>query len=60
MDGDFGEGLMDGLQMISSDAPAGISCLVEPILDSRSASLLFALGTWWNSQPSKNPLSCYT
>jgi hypothetical protein len=44
MDGDSSEGLMDGLRMISSDTPAGISCLVEPILDSRSASSLFALG----------------
>jgi hypothetical protein len=60
MDGESGEGLMDGLRMISSDTPAGMSCLVESILDSRSASSLFALGTWWNSQPSKNPLSCYT
>jgi hypothetical protein len=45
MDGDSGEGLMDGLRMISSDTPAGISYLVEPILDSPSASSLFALGT---------------
>jgi hypothetical protein len=60
MDVDSGEGLMDGLRMISSDTLAGISCLAEPILDSRFASSLFALGTWWNSQPSKNPLSCYT
>jgi hypothetical protein len=44
MEVDSGEGLMDGLQMISNDTPAGISCLVEPILDSRSASSLFALG----------------
>jgi hypothetical protein len=60
MDVDSDEGLMDGLRMISSDTPAGISCLVEPILDSQFASSLFALGMWWNSQPSKNPLSCYT
>jgi hypothetical protein len=60
MDMDSGEGLIDGLWMISSNTPAGMSCLVEPILDSRSASSLFALGTWWNSQPSKNPLSYCT
>jgi hypothetical protein len=45
MESDSGEGLMDGLRMISKDTPAGISYLVEPILDSRSASVLFALGT---------------
>jgi hypothetical protein len=49
MDMDSGKGLIDGLWMISRDTPAGISCLVEPILDSRSVSSLFALGTWWNS-----------
>jgi hypothetical protein len=60
MDGDSSEGLMDGLRMISSDTPAGISYLVEPILDSRSTSSLFPLGTWWNSQPLKNLLSYCT
>jgi hypothetical protein len=34
MEPDSGDGLMDGLRMISSDTPAGISCLVEPIFDS--------------------------
>jgi hypothetical protein len=45
MEPDSGNGLMDGLRIISNDTLAGISCLVEPILDSRSASSLFALGT---------------
>jgi hypothetical protein len=44
MEPDSGDGLIDGLRITSSDTPAGISCLVEPILDSRSALLLFALG----------------
>jgi hypothetical protein len=44
MEPDFGDGLMEGSQIISSNTPAGIACLVEPIFDSRSASLLFALG----------------
>jgi hypothetical protein len=45
MEVDSDEGLMDGLRMISNNTPARISCLVDPILDSRSASSLFALGT---------------
>jgi hypothetical protein len=45
MEPDSDDGLMDGLRMISSDTPVRISCLVEPIFDSQSASLLFALGT---------------
>jgi hypothetical protein len=44
MELDSGDGLIDGLRIISSDTPAEISCLVEPIFDSRSASSLFALG----------------
>jgi hypothetical protein len=35
---------MEGLQIISSNTPAKIACLVEPIFDSWSASSLFALG----------------
>jgi hypothetical protein len=45
MEVDSSEGLMDSLRMISNDTPARISYLVEPILDNRSASSLFALGT---------------
>jgi hypothetical protein len=44
MEPDFGDGLMEGLRIISSDTLAGIACLVELIFDSWSASLLFALG----------------
>jgi hypothetical protein len=33
MEVDSDEGLMDGLRMISNDTPAGMLCLVEPILD---------------------------
>jgi hypothetical protein len=44
MEPDSGDGLMEGLRIISSDTLAGIACLVEPIFDSWSASLLFALG----------------
>jgi hypothetical protein len=33
MDPDSGDGLMEGLRIISNDIPAGISCLVEPIFD---------------------------
>jgi hypothetical protein len=45
MEMDSGDGLMDGLWITSSDTLAGISSLVEPIFNSRPASLLFALGT---------------
>jgi hypothetical protein len=34
MELDFGDGLMEGLRIISSDTSAGIACLVEPIFDS--------------------------
>jgi hypothetical protein len=44
MEPDSGDGLMEGLRIISSDTPARMSYLVEPIFDNRSASLLFALG----------------
>jgi hypothetical protein len=33
MELDSGDGLMEGFQIISSDTPAGIACLVERILD---------------------------
>jgi hypothetical protein len=45
MEPDSGDGLIDGLRIISNYTPPGISCLVELMLDSQSASLLFALGT---------------
>jgi hypothetical protein len=38
MELDSGNGLMEGLQIISGDTPAGIACLVEPIFNSWSAS----------------------
>jgi hypothetical protein len=44
METNSGDGLMEGLQITSSNTLAGISCLVEPIFDSRSALSLFALG----------------
>jgi hypothetical protein len=44
MEFDFGDGLIEGLRIISNDTPAGIACLVEPILDSWSASSFFAQG----------------
>src|ERR1041385_6353555 len=56
MDSDSEDGMMDGFLMCSSDIPGGIACLVDPSLDNASAASLFALGTWWNSHPSKNPL----
>src|ERR1041385_3245892 len=60
MDSDSGDGTMDGFLMCSSDTPGGIACLVDPSLDNASAASLFALGTWWNSHPSKYPLICCT
>jgi hypothetical protein len=44
MELDSSDGLMEGLQIISSDTPAGIACLVEPIFKSWATSSLFALG----------------
>src|SRR3954468_16225936 len=60
MDSDSGDGVMDGFRICSSDTPGGMDCLVEPSLDKASAASLFALGTWWNSHPSKYPLICCT
>jgi hypothetical protein len=44
MEPDSGDGLMEGLRIISSDTPARIAYLVEPIFDGWSALSLFALG----------------
>jgi hypothetical protein len=50
------EGLMDGLQMTSNDTPAGISCLVEPILDSDGAMMVRVINEV-NDRPVGNPKS---
>jgi hypothetical protein len=44
MEFDSRDGLMESLQIISKDTPAGIACLVEPIFDNSSTSTLFAWG----------------
>lgn len=44
-DADSGDGLIDGLYCCSRETPAGIACLVEPILAKVSTASLSALGT---------------
>jgi hypothetical protein len=60
MEPNFGDNLMEGFRIISSDTRDGIAGLGELIFDSWSALSLFALGILWNSQPSKNPQSYWT
>ena len=60
MDSESGEGLIEGLSSRLRETPAGMACRVESIFASISAASLSVRGTWWNSQPSKEPVSCWT